>query len=75
MPVYAPLFRKGLKTNLQNIALNIISFCVKNCVILDVEWIPRTLNGKAEYFSKIVDFDDLVIVTGVASILQSKWVL
>lgn len=53
-----------MKTDLQNIALDISSFCVENCVILDVEWIPRTLNERADYFSKIVDFDD-VFVSGV----------
>ena len=68
------IISKGsMKTDLQNIALDIFSYCVENCVILDVESIPRTLNEKADYFSKIIDFDDWGLSAELFYILQSKW--
>ena len=32
--------------------------CFKHGVRLDMEWIPRGLNDKANYISRISDFDD-----------------
>ena len=27
-------------------------------ISIDVEWFPRTNNGKADYISRIIDYDD-----------------
>ena len=47
-----------MKEYLQEIAVNIFSICAVNCITLEIEWIPRTLNKKADYISRIIDSDD-----------------
>ena len=47
-----------MKLHLQQFAYDIFSVCVRYSIELDFEWIPRTLNDKADYFSKILDVDD-----------------
>ncbi|VDI24913.1 Hypothetical predicted protein [Mytilus galloprovincialis] len=46
------------KTILQNLALDIISVCLEYNVNIDIVWIPRTLNEKADFLSRFVDHDD-----------------
>ena len=46
------------KPHLNTIAKDIFCFTSAHGIRLSVEWIPRTLNQKADYYSKIVDFDD-----------------
>ncbi|CAC5396382.1 unnamed protein product [Mytilus coruscus] len=46
------------KTILQNLALDIFSACLKYNVNIDIVWIPRTQNEKADFLSRIVDHDD-----------------
>lgn len=40
------------------IAKDILCFTSAHGIRLSVRWIPHTLNHKADYLSKIVDFDD-----------------
>ena len=40
------------KTSLQDIA---IGLCFENNIHIDVQWIPRCENEKADYFSRIID--------------------
>jgi hypothetical protein len=47
-----------MKCHLQDIALDICKQCLNYNLSLDVEWIPRTENERADFFSRIVDFDD-----------------
>ena len=46
------------KPHLNTIAKDIFCLTSAHGIKLSVEWIPRTLNQKADYYSKIVDFDD-----------------
>lgn len=51
--------KKGsMKPELQTIAIQIFSFCLRNSINLKIEWFPRELNEKADYLSKIIDWDD-----------------
>ncbi len=47
-----------MKCHLQDIALDIYKQCLNYNLSLDVEWIPRTENERADFISRIVDFDD-----------------
>ena len=50
------IVEKGsMARELQKIAIEIFTFCTVNGISLEIEWLPRTLNQKADYFSKIVD--------------------
>ncbi|VDI13202.1 Hypothetical predicted protein [Mytilus galloprovincialis] len=46
------------KPQLHSLAMSIFSICVKNSINIDIEWIPRGKNIKADAISKIFDFDD-----------------
>ena len=47
-----------MKEDLQCLALRIFSMCLLSCITLEVEWIPRSANARADVFSRIVDYDD-----------------
>ena len=47
-----------MKCHLQDIALDICKQCLNYNLSLDVEWIPRTENERADFINRIVDFDD-----------------
>ena len=39
------------------LASDIFSFCYNHGINLEIDWVPRSLNDKADYLSKIVDYD------------------
>ena len=47
-----------MKLDLHRLAIKIFQFCVEHSIRLEVEWIPRTENEKADYISRLIDFDD-----------------
>ncbi|MES9971262.1 MAG: reverse transcriptase domain-containing protein, partial [Candidatus Thiodiazotropha sp.] len=55
------IVKKGsMKVDLQAMALDIFRFCSTNCIFVEIEWIPRLSNERADYtcISKIVEKDD-----------------
>ena len=46
----------------------------KNNIEVEVEWIPRSLNKKADYLSKNVDFDDWTVKDCYFLVVNSYWV-
>jgi len=48
----------SMKLELQDIALCIFDNCVQYNISIDVEWVARTNNDKADYISRIIDYDD-----------------
>ena len=68
------IVNKGsMKGHLQSIAWDIYNDCVKHGISLEIEWVPRTDNEKADYVSKIVDKDDWAISSDIFDILDRKW--
>ena len=59
--------------NLHKLASDIFSFCFKFGIELDIEWVPRSLNEKADYLSKIVDYDDWELVPEFFRQLDELW--
>lgn len=47
-----------MKEDLQNIALDVYKFCLINGILLDIEWIPRSQNEKADFISNLNDAND-----------------
>ena len=45
------------KDNLQQLAMDIFFYCLRDNIKLTPEWIPRELNHDADYYSKIADTD------------------
>ena len=53
------IIRKGnMKSDLQEIALNVFHLCLEYTILLEVECLPRDENTEADELSKIFDFDD-----------------
>ena len=61
------------RQHLQSIALSIFVICFQQGIRLDIEWIPHSLNDKADYISRIQDFDDWKINPQVFSWIDSMW--
>ncbi|XP_069109284.1 LOW QUALITY PROTEIN: uncharacterized protein [Argopecten irradians] len=68
------IVNKGsMKADLQSIALSIFDTCVRNCISIDIDWVPRTENEKADYVSRIVDCDDWGVSSDIFVYLDTLW--
>lgn len=47
-----------MKADLQEMAFNIFSLCRKHNISVNIQWIPRDDNQKADYLSIIIDYED-----------------
>jgi hypothetical protein len=47
-----------MKEYLQSIALDIYKICLVNGISLEMEWIPRSENDKADFTSNLFEPDD-----------------
>ena len=63
----------SIKEELQCIALRIFSMCLLNNIRLEVEWIPRSTNDRADFLSKIIDYDDWRVKSEYFLIAKNKW--
>ena len=63
------------KQYLQVMALFIFETCLQQSIWLDIEWIPRSLNDKADYISRIIiqDFDEWSVNPQFFSWIDSMW--
>lgn len=48
----------SMKERLHSLAYSIFSICTKHSISIDIQWIPRMENTKADYISKMVDHED-----------------
>ena len=62
-----------MKLDLHRLAIKIFQFCAKHQIQLDVQWIPRTDNEKADYISRRIDVDDWQITQEFVQLLDSQW--
>ncbi|XP_068203816.1 uncharacterized protein [Palaemon carinicauda] len=68
------IIEKGsMKTELQDLAFKIHSFCVKYSIIVDIQWIPREKNQIADYLSKIIERDDWGLSPFIINLIIDKW--
>ena len=59
--------------HLQQIAVDIFSFCMTNSVSFQAQWIPRGDNELADYLSRIVDPDDWMLHPDLFKLITFKW--
>ena len=50
-----------MKVHLLNLALKIFEMCKKHNILLSMTWVPRELNDRADYYSKVTDHDDWAV--------------
>ena len=48
----------SMKLDLHRLAIKIFQFCAEHSIRLEVQWIPRIENEKADWISRLVAFDD-----------------
>ena len=63
-----------MKLDLHRLAIKIFQFCAEHSIRLEVQWIPRTENEKADYISRLIDFDDWQISQDLFLSLEELWV-
>ena len=51
----------GRKADLHQLALLAFQICLKFHILLEVKWIPRVLNARADAISKLTNHDDYTI--------------
>ena len=63
-----------MKLNLHRLASKISQFCAEHSILLEVQWVQRTENEKADYISRLqVDFDDWQITQDFFLSLGELW--
>ena len=63
----------NMKEDLQRLALRIFSMCLLNCITLEVEWIPRSANDRADFLSRVVDYDNWRVKRDYFLLAEEKW--
>lgn len=63
----------SMKYDLQDLAMKIFNFTSVNSIQLEVEWIPRSENCRADYLSKIIESDDWSIGENIFEMIEGRW--
>ena len=64
----------SMKEHLHQLTVDIFHTARENNIKIDVQWIPRLLNERADYLSiKIVDFDDCIVKDRYFRAVTSLW--
>ena len=61
------------KAHLQSLAFSIFSKCVEFSISLNIVWIPREDNTKADYLSNVIDYDDWQTTNEFFELIDSIW--
>ena len=62
-----------MKLDQQRLAVKIFRFYAEHNICLEVQWIPRTENERADYISRLIDFDDWQITSEFFPRLEELW--
>ena len=55
------------------LAMDIFNLCLVNNIVLEAQWIPRSLNERADLLSRFIDKDDWSINASVFRDIDAKW--
>jgi hypothetical protein len=62
-----------MKLELQKLARSIYSTCVTNSISIDIQWIPRSENEKADYISRLIDHEDWEVSEFFFDLMNGLW--
>ena len=54
------------------IMMGIFNLCLVNSIVLEVQWIPRSLNERADLLSRFVEKDDWSVNPSVCRVMDAK---
>ena len=60
------------KINLQALAMDIFNLFLVDSIILEAQWIPRSLTERADLLSRFVDKDDWSVNPSVFRVIDAK---
>ncbi|VDI13813.1 Hypothetical predicted protein [Mytilus galloprovincialis] len=63
----------SMKEKLQDIAISIFSICLQKGISINIQWIPRGENSKADYISKIIDYEDWGVSEFFYTFINDLW--
>jgi len=63
----------SMKSDLHRLAVKIFQFCAEHNIRLEVQWIPRTENERADNISRLIDFDGWQITPEFFLRLEELW--
>lgn len=63
----------SMKLELQELAMNIFSACIQKGINIDIQWIPRQENIKADYISNIIDYEDWGVTKEFFRFMDELW--
>ena len=63
----------SMKEHLPQLVVDIFYTARENNIEIAVQWIPRLLNERADYLSKIVDYDDWIVKDCYFRAVTSLW--
>ena len=63
----------GSRPELQAIAVEIFEVCMSFDIAMEIEWLPRSQNDRADYLSRIVDLDDWSLSAALFQLVDSSW--
>ena len=66
-------FKRVYEKGVVKVSTGYFSLCIQYSIQLELEWLPRELNDKSGYFSRILDFDNWGITAVLFEILSKKW--
>ena len=68
------IVQKGsMKVDLQDLAMKIFNLTSMHSIHLEIEWIPRSENARADYLSRVMEIDDWGVATEIIHMIQSRW--
>ena len=53
--------------------MDIFNLCLAKSIVLEAQWIPRSLNERADLLSRFIDKDDWSINPSVFRLVDAKW--
>ena len=62
-----------MKMELQRMAMNIFSVYVQKGIIIDIQWIPRQENVKADYISNNKSHEDWGVTSEFFQFMNQMW--
>ena len=63
----------SMKLEQQKLARSIYSTCVSNSISIDIQWIPRSENEKADNISRLIDHEDWEVSGKIFDLMNGLW--
>ena len=58
---------------LQSISLSIFQVCMSVNIAIEMQWLPRCQNDRADFLSRVVDFDDWSVNPALFRLVDARW--